>query len=184
MAEESVTIRVGKVSSINYTYGFCRVVYEDKDEAVTKEIPFSSLEYNMPQVGDQVYVIHLSNGAEFAICLDAFWTKKNNVPPEGFEHIYRKDLWRKIVGLVVTRYNAITHIRDEWAPHIRREAKEDWIRDIAKNIYVTASQSWRGSAPTVYITGDVGDVIINGVSLVNHTHSTPDGETSPPIQGG
>lgn len=34
----AATIRLGKISSINYTAGKARVVYEDRDDSVTSEL--------------------------------------------------------------------------------------------------------------------------------------------------
>lgn len=63
MAQNDTGVRVGRVSSINYQAGTARVVFGDKDSAVTKEVPFvSNNEYNMPLVGDLVQVSHNSNG--------------------------------------------------------------------------------------------------------------------------
>ena len=60
-------IRIGKISAIDYASGLVRVVYHDKDDAVTGLIPLLSSEYFMPQVGDQVIVLHLSNGTEAGV---------------------------------------------------------------------------------------------------------------------
>ena len=60
--------RVGKVSSIDYAAGLVRVAYHDKDDSVTAPLPMLCTEYNMPQVGDPVMVLHLSNGTEAGLC--------------------------------------------------------------------------------------------------------------------
>ena len=52
----AATIRLGKISSINYTAGKARVVYEDRDDSVTSELPFLALQYNIPKVDDLVVV--------------------------------------------------------------------------------------------------------------------------------
>ncbi len=84
-------IRIGKISAIDYASGLVRVVYHDKDDAVTGLIPLLSNEYFMPQVGDQVIVLHLSNGTEAGVVLGRPWSEKNK-PPENGEGIYRKEL--------------------------------------------------------------------------------------------
>ena len=58
----AATIRLGKISSINYTAGKARVVYEDRDDSVTSELPFLALQYNIPKVDDLVVVACFSNG--------------------------------------------------------------------------------------------------------------------------
>ena len=65
------TVRFGKISSVNYEAGTVRVVYHEKDDCVTSEIPLLSFEYMMPEVDDAVLVLHLSNGAEAGVVLGA-----------------------------------------------------------------------------------------------------------------
>lgn len=47
-------IRLGKISAIDYAAGTVRVVYHEKDDAVTAPIPLISSEYFMPEVDDMV----------------------------------------------------------------------------------------------------------------------------------
>lgn len=57
-------IRIGKVSSIDYANGMISVTYPDMDGATTDNFPVFSLtdEYKMPGIGQEVLVLHLSNG--------------------------------------------------------------------------------------------------------------------------
>lgn len=84
-------IRVGKISAIDYASGRVRVVYHDRDDAVTSLIPLLASEYHMPEVGDQVVVLHLSDGSAAGIVLGRVWSEKN-MPPESGAGLYRKDL--------------------------------------------------------------------------------------------
>ena len=67
-----------------------QVVYHDKDDEVTRYIPLLSHEYMMPPVGALVAVAHLTNGSEAGVVFWRPWSDKN-VPPEGYEGLYRKD---------------------------------------------------------------------------------------------
>lgn len=101
-------IRIGKVSSVDSAAGTVRVVYHEKDDAVTRSIPmlspvFSGL-YSLPEVGDQVLVLHLSNGAEAGIVLGRPWSERFP-PPEGAEGLVRLDMDRT-PGAAVVRYDA------------------------------------------------------------------------------
>lgn len=98
--------RMGKVSSIDYAAGLVRVVYPDKDNSVTAPLPMLCTEYNMPQVGDPVLVLHLSNGAEAGLVLGRYWSN-NNKPPEGAAGLFRKDLART-PGAAMIRYDGST----------------------------------------------------------------------------
>lgn len=96
-------IRVGKVSSVDYAAGTVRVVYHDKDDSVTPAIPLISDEYHMPEIGDMVLVLHLSNGKEAGVVLGRPWSEKHK-PPEGMAGLFRKDLGRK-PGEAMIRYD-------------------------------------------------------------------------------
>lgn len=101
-------IRLGKVSSLDPAAGTVRVVYHEKDGDVTRMIPilspvFSGL-YSLPAVGDQVLVLHLSNGSEAGVVLGRPWSDKFP-PPEGAEGLVRLDMDRK-PGAATLRYDA------------------------------------------------------------------------------
>lgn len=98
-------IRIGKISSVDYTKGMMRVTYTDKGKATTTEMPYINYnnEYSMPEVGSQVLVAHLSNGSSRGVVLGTMWNKKN-VPTENGKGLYRKDL-SKTKGAALYRYN-------------------------------------------------------------------------------
>lgn len=101
-------IRLGKVSSVDPAAGMVQVVYHEKDNAVTRGIPilspvFSGL-YSLPEVGDQVLVLHLSNGSEAGVVLGRPWSDKFT-PPEGAEDLVRLDMDRS-PGAAMLRYDA------------------------------------------------------------------------------
>lgn len=83
-------LRIGKISSINYPNGTAKVTYEDRDRAVTGELPFIAWEYWMPRIADTVLVGHLSNGTASAVILGPFW-HQNHRPAEGAADLYRKE---------------------------------------------------------------------------------------------
>ena len=97
------TLRLGKISTINYKDGTARVLYTDRDNAVTAELPLLSFEYRMPAVDDFVLVCHLPNGGAAGIILGPIWND-NNRPPEGKEGLYRKD-FDKTAGKCFLRYD-------------------------------------------------------------------------------
>lgn len=79
-------IRLGKISAVDYAAGTVRVVYHEKDDAVTAPIPLISSEYFMPEVDDMVMVLHLSNGTEAAWSWDDRGAKRTSPRrvPKGF----------------------------------------------------------------------------------------------------
>ena len=100
-------LRVGKISSLNYENGTARVVYTDRDNCVTAELPFLA-EFNesyMPEVDDFVWVLHMSEGSSVkGLILGRFWNK-NNTPPDGVKQgLCRKDFSRK-QGKCYTQYD-------------------------------------------------------------------------------
>lgn len=99
-------IRVGRISSVNYAEGKARVVYTDRDNAVTTELPFLSHEYFMPEIDDVVYVLHLPNGREDGLILGRAWNETNK-PPESGRLIYRKELSHN-TGEAFVKYDGST----------------------------------------------------------------------------
>ena len=82
MAEKH--IRIGKISKIDYENGMAEVTYPDMDNAVTAPFPILSLndEYKAPLIGEEVLVLHLSNGTANGVILGPYWnvaryTEKN-----------------------------------------------------------------------------------------------------------
>lgn len=75
-------IRIGRVSSVNAAKGMVSVTYPDLDNSTTGEFPVFSFtdEYKMPNVGQEVLVLHLSNGQSAGIVLGRYWNG-SNVPP-------------------------------------------------------------------------------------------------------
>ena len=147
------TIRIGKVSSINYAKGTARVTYEDRGNATTSEFSFLAWEYWMPKIGDQVAVAHVSNGSSSAVILGPTWNSSNR-PAAGAAGIFRKEL-----------------ASTQGTAYIQYDANSD-----ALTVYA-------GGCTLVMSGGKIkvnGDVVANGISHTGHTHSGVHGETSGP----
>ena len=154
-------IRLGKVSAIDYAAGMARVVYHEKDDSVTRLIPFISDEYSMPEIGDQVLVLHLSNGAEAGVVLGRPWSGKN-VPPEGEKGLYRKDLART-PGEAMIRY------------------KDGTLTIKVAKVVVDGDLTVTGSLTVTGTITSQGDTVAAGVSVQNHKHTDSiGGKTTPP----
>lgn len=157
MAES--TIRVGKVSSVDYESGTVKVVYADRDNSVTAALPMLSSRYDMPDVGDQILVLHLSNGTEAGVVLGRFYSGKN-LPKESGKGIFRIDFDRGGTAYLRCESKAI-------------KIKGDTVT-IDGNLSVTGNVTVSGSVTAA------GDVVAGGVSLKNHTHMGVHGGTSAP----
>lgn len=87
-------VRVGKISSIDYATGKARIVYEDRDNSVTVELPISSVEdTGLIREQDSVLVAHLSNGTANGVIIGRFHAN-SNPPAKGKKDLYRKDFSR------------------------------------------------------------------------------------------
>lgn len=100
----SNNIRIGKVSSVDYDKGMIKVIYQDKDGAVTDDLPYLTMneEYKMPEIGKNVLVLHLSNGAAAGVVMGSYWNQ-GNVPPETGSALFRKE-FGKAFGEAFIRY--------------------------------------------------------------------------------
>jgi phage baseplate assembly protein V len=76
-------IRVGRVSSINPEKATVRVLFEDKDNLVSYDLPvivpqtMKNKDYYMPDIGEQVLCIFLPNGIQEGFCLGSFYSEKD-----------------------------------------------------------------------------------------------------------
>lgn len=88
--------RIGKVSKINYDCGMIEVTYPSLDDSVTDELPVCSFngEYRMPDIGQEVLVIHLSNGSTAGVVLGPYWNEANRPAVSG-KGVYRKEMGPK-----------------------------------------------------------------------------------------
>lgn len=102
MAEK--LIRIGKVSKINYECGMIEVTYPDMDDSVTDELPVCSFngEYKMPDIGQEVLVLHLSNGSTAGVVLGPYWNESSKPEVSG-KGVYRKEMGPK-PGQAYTQY--------------------------------------------------------------------------------
>lgn len=158
---EKEIIRIGKVSSIDYAKGLVRVAYHDKDDNVTQPLPMLSDKYFMPAVGDQILVLHLSNGTEAGLALGRYWNDKNT-PKESGDGLFRMDLDRngaaylKCIGGTVTLNGG--------------------------SVIVNGGVTINGNLTVNGSISATGDIVAGGVSLQNHTHTDSlGGTTSPPL---
>lgn len=83
-------IRRGTVESINYAEGTVKIVQEDRDNAVSFDLPLLSFEYNPPNIGDMVVAVFLSNDTTQGFVIGKPYNS-NNLPKNGNKNIIRKD---------------------------------------------------------------------------------------------
>ena len=159
------TVRFGKISSVNYEAGTVRVVYHEKDDCVTSEIPLLSFEYMMPEVDDAVLVLHLSNGAEVGVVLGRPWSDENK-PPEGSQGLWRKDLDRE-AGKGMLRYKdgTLTIKMDK----VVLEAKELTVK---AETTITENTTMKKDANVGQTLTATTDCVGGGKSLKGHTHTS------------
>lgn len=116
------TIRLAKISAINYTSGKARVIYEDRDQSVSSELPFLAWQYSMPKINDLVAVACFSNGTVSGVILGPIYNEANK-PYEGGNGVYRQELSNTKNKAVVT-YSDTTGIVTIRAPKLQFEGYE------------------------------------------------------------
>lgn len=97
-------IRIGKISKVEYDTGMAEVTYPDMDNSVTALFPILNLneEYKMPAVGEEVLVLHLSNGSASGLILGPYWNIENTPAVSG-ENTFRKE-FSKTQGTAYIQY--------------------------------------------------------------------------------
>ena len=124
-------IRIGTVNTVNYENGVLSVIYEDRDDCITQDIPFLTFnnEYKMPDVGEKVLVLNLSNGAGMGICLGTYW-EEENAPPIGKKGVY----YKKINDKTSIRYDVSTKSLVIEAEHLVLKATADGVETTLKDL--------------------------------------------------
>ena len=84
-------IRVGIISSVDYEKGFVQVTYPDRENAVSGKLPYFSHFYQMPEVGDKVVVLYLTNGNHEGFVLGKYY-HENNLPIKSGKGLLHKPL--------------------------------------------------------------------------------------------
>lgn len=82
-------IRVGIVSSIDYPKGLVQVTYPDRENAVSGKLPYFSHFYQMPEVGDKVVVLYLTNGNHEGFVLGKYY-HESNLPVKAGKGLFHK----------------------------------------------------------------------------------------------
>lgn len=118
----AATIRLGKISSINYAGGKARVIYEDRDNSVTSDLPFLAWQYNMPKVNDLVVVACFSNGTVAGVILGPIWNTANK-PHNGDAGVFRQEM-STTKNRACIEYNEKTKKLIIRAPYIEFEGYE------------------------------------------------------------
>lgn len=134
----AATIRLGKISSINYTAGKARVVYEDRDDSVTSELPFLALQYNIPKVDDLVVVACFSNGTVSGVILGPVYNSANT-PHEGGAGIFRQEMSNNVNEAVVS-YSEKKQTIILRAPKIEFEGYGEFLDNLGAGRGVTRKQ--------------------------------------------
>lgn len=173
-------IRIGTLSSINSEKAKARVIFEDRDNLVSKELPIiynrtlGTQDYVMPKVGEQVLCLFLNNGLEEGFILGSFYTEKIK-PPAKDE---KKRLIKFEDGSLLEYDNG----------QITIKAAKDVNIISAININITAASTVNISGPirinldspggvtingNVQVNGNInasGSIIDSGGNTANHTH--------------
>ena len=157
-------LRVGKITAIYYEKGTARVTYDDRNKAVSKELPFLFSEIFPYKIDDLVWTARLSSNRADGIII-GLANSEVTPPAEGKDGLYRKDFSRE-PGEAYLRYDPETG-----------ELKINSNQKLTITVGGSAEIAVSGDAQ---ITASGGDVKIGRISLVNHTHTCPDGTTSKP----
>lgn len=134
------------------------MLYQDRDETVTDELPILTFndEYKMPKIGAYVATVHLSNGTEAGYVLGTFWDG-SKPPAKGKKGLYRKEL----------------------APE-QGKAFFEYDSDTGELIIHADKIKIEGSVTTTKDIKAAEDVKAGSISLQNHTHPGIHGQTGKP----
>lgn len=140
------SIDVGRVSAIYPNRGTAKVIFDDKN-VVSRELPVlmrgsqDSKDYWMPSIGEQVVCIFLQNTSKFGFIVGSFYNDEDK-PPVQSEHI--------------------RHLKFKDGTYMEYDEESKTLTlDIKGEVVIKTKSAVRVE----------GDVIADGISLKNHTHS-------------
>lgn len=174
MADDKSSVRAGRVSKVNYGAGRMEVLFTDRGNAVTAEIPMvSNGVYKMPGVGQMVSVVCNGSDPTTGIVIGTMWNEKNQ-PSKSGEGIYRNDFGDGGYD----EYDPGSGAATRSAKQINLEAGEG-VKVVAGSTTITVDAGGISidtglpitvTAATINVVGAAGDVNVNGISLAHHKH--------------
>ena len=175
----------GIVSSVNPQNATARVVFSDRDNTVSYDVPITFANtgfakiYSMPKVGQPVKCSFLGTGMEDGF-IDGSFYNSDNPPPKTGDHLH----YIAFDDGAIIEYDAeskIMTLKSGGGGIVL-----DDIVTVTKNLIVNNGIASGAGGGNVEITGSVtvsNDVTASGVSLTSHTHGgvqTGSGNTGGP----
>jgi phage baseplate assembly protein gpV len=113
---QQCVVEEGRVSSVDYKAGTVQVVFDDKSDIVSDDLPLFNSEYRMPDVGDVVVCLFLSNNPTQGFCLGT----PQDSPQVTGKGIFYKDFF----GEAFFKYDQSTGTLTINAPHVVINGKD------------------------------------------------------------
>lgn len=146
-------VRVGVVSSVSDAAGSARVVFDDRDNTVSFDLPvmqrqsLQNKDYAMVDVGEQVVCVFLPSGIEQGFILGSMYSSKEARPASS------RDVRRvQFSDGTAIEYNRATHV-------LTASVQGNVVVTASGNITATTSGQVVVTAPNITLNGSV---LING----------------------
>lgn len=75
-------VKAGRVNSIDRDKGTVKVLFEDRDNTISDNLPLFEF-VAFPNVGDRVVCIFIGNSIDVGFCLGRYYSNENPPPSEG-----------------------------------------------------------------------------------------------------
>lgn len=191
-------VRVGIVSSVGDEAGSARVVFDDRDDTVSFDLPvmqrqsLQNKDYAMQDVGEQVVCLFLPSGVEQGFVLGSLYSSQESRPANSRD--VRRVVFRDGTAI---EYNRASHV-------LTANVQGNVVVTATGNINATADGQINMTAPNITLNGAVmingpltqgtgsaggaatmqgpvtvtNDVTAGGISLQGHTHPGDSGGTT------
>lgn len=103
-------IKIGQVQSVDAATNMIKVLHADTDGLVSRSLPIMRPK-PLPEVGDTVLVVYLSNGNSYGICIGGYYQSANAPDENIIECLLLPD------GACI-KYNTVTKILTIDAEHV------------------------------------------------------------------
>lgn len=202
-------IRVGEVTSVNPAAMTARVTFDDDDGVTSFDMPIlqrntlKNRDHCCVDVGEDVLCLFLPTGIEEGFILGSFYAGEVTPPSDnrdvrmvefsdGTKLSYDRSshkLTGEVKGDVELTVSGTMSVQAKGAVMVKSSASVS-LQSPVINLYGAINTAAEGGgAGTMTISGDInqtgsqrvsGDVVAGNISLTDHKHTCPDGETDGP----
>ena len=174
-------VRIGKISTIDYTRGTASVIYTDRNNEPSPNFPFFSFAYDMPKVDDTVVVLLLPNSTTKGFILGVPWSG-TRIPEESGQGVF----YKKFSDGAYVKYDAKTKQMDVAADRVVMGSVKADIVEVIGQLEAEAVITKTLSADNVNVkkSASMNNLNVSGLASIHNLDVSGTATGNFPMNGG